>query len=77
MTADLLHIGTSGWHYDHWQGPFYPQPLSSEEWLPYYADRLPTVEINNSFYQLPETETLQAWRSVTPPDGHAPSHGVG
>jgi uncharacterized protein YecE (DUF72 family) len=62
-----LHVGTSGWHYDHWQGAFYPKDLASRSWLAYYADRLSTVEINNSFYQLPDRETLQNWRSVTPP----------
>ena len=59
MAAGKLHIGTSGWHYDHWQGPFYPEGLPSEEWLAYYAGYLPTVEINNSFYQLPEAETFR------------------
>lgn len=62
----LLHIGTSGWHYEHWQGPFYPENLPSEEWLAYYAERFPTVEINNSFYQLPSADTLQNWRRDLP-----------
>jgi uncharacterized protein YecE (DUF72 family) len=63
----MLHVGTSGWHYDHWRGSFYPKGLASAEWLSYYAGRLSTVEVNNSFYQLPEAETLRSWRSVTPP----------
>jgi len=66
MTAEMLHVGTSGWHYDHWQGPFYPGDLPSEGWLAYYAEHLATVEINNSFYRLPEAETLWNWRAGTP-----------
>jgi uncharacterized protein YecE (DUF72 family) len=62
----MLHVGTSGWHYDHWQGTFYPEDLDSKEWLAYYSGRLSTVEINNSFYQLPEAETLRTWRTGTP-----------
>jgi len=62
-----LHIGTSGWHYNHWRGPFYPKDLSTDRFLSYYAERLHTVEINNSFYQLPEKGTLETWRSSTRP----------
>jgi uncharacterized protein YecE (DUF72 family) len=57
-----IHIGTSGWHYDHWRGPFYPGGLSKDDFLPFYADRFQTVEINNSFYQLPRKRTLEKWR---------------
>jgi uncharacterized protein YecE (DUF72 family) len=66
MMSDMLHVGTSGWHYDHWQGPFYPEDLPSDRWLAYYAEHLTTVEVNNSFYQLPEAETLGNWRATTP-----------
>lgn len=61
-------IGTSGWHYDHWRGPFYPEDLPPEEFLAHYAARLGAAEINYSFYQLPERETLRAWRDLTPAD---------
>jgi uncharacterized protein YecE (DUF72 family) len=61
----LVHIGTSGWHYDHWSGPFYPKDLSKEGFLPYYAERFHTVEINNSFYQLPQKATFHLWRNTT------------
>jgi uncharacterized protein YecE (DUF72 family) len=57
-----IHIGTSGWHYDHWRGPFYPEDLSKSDFLSFYADRFQTVEINNSFYQLPKKRTLEKWR---------------
>lgn len=62
------HIGTSGWHYDHWKGPFYPKDIKEKDWLAYYADHFHTVEINNSFYQLPEEKTLKTWRDSVPSD---------
>ncbi|MBW1992375.1 MAG: DUF72 domain-containing protein [Deltaproteobacteria bacterium] len=62
-----IHIGTSGWHYGHWKGPFYPKNLDSGEFLPFYCRRFHTVEINNSFYQLPQAETLKVWRDTVPP----------
>jgi len=62
----FIHIGTSGWHYDHWRGPFYPQDLSAKAYLEYYMERFHTVEINNSFYQLPKEETLAVWRDTVP-----------
>jgi uncharacterized protein YecE (DUF72 family) len=58
--------GCSGFHYDDWKGSFYPQELSKDEWLPYYAERFKTVEINNSFYGLPSEETLKKWHGQTP-----------
>lgn len=61
-----LYIGTSGWHYAHWRGVFYPEDLPPQEWLRYYAAHFSTVEINNSFYKLPGTETFQAWHRGTP-----------
>jgi len=63
---DKIHIGTSGWSYDHWQGPFFPDDLPQENWLDYYSQKLNTVEINNSFYQLPDTGTLEGWSDVVP-----------
>jgi uncharacterized protein YecE (DUF72 family) len=65
-TPQLL-IGTSGWHYEHWKGPFYPEGLSGEGLLRYAADRFPTVEINNTFHQLPSRGSLAAWRDAVPP----------
>ena len=66
MTEGNIHIGTSGWQYDHWRGPFYPDDLSKNDFLSYYAERFQTVEINNSFYQLPKKETLNRWRDKVP-----------
>lgn len=61
-----IYIGCSGWHYDHWQGIFYPESLPKAEWFDYYARQFETVEINNSFYQLPGEETLKDWYQKAP-----------
>jgi uncharacterized protein YecE (DUF72 family) len=68
VSAAAIRIGTSGWHYPHWRGPFYPADLPPAEMLAYYAQRLDTVEVNNSFYRLPEKDTFVAWRDTTPAD---------
>ncbi len=65
MPAEV-RIGTSGWHYAHWRGPFHPDRCSNAKMLEYYFDRLDTVEINNSFYRLPSPETFRCWRESTP-----------
>jgi uncharacterized protein YecE (DUF72 family) len=61
-----LFAGTSGWQYRHWKGSFYPEDLPSAQWLPYFAERFPTVEVNNTFYRLPERKTFESWRKATP-----------
>lgn len=63
-----MHIGTSGWHYAHWRGPFYPENVPEREWLRFYSRQFETVEINNSFYHLPTAESLTEWANTTPPD---------
>ncbi len=65
----MLHkcyIGTSGWNYDHWKGMFYPPHLSASSWLEFYARQFDTVEINYSFYRLPERVVFETWRSEVP-----------
>jgi uncharacterized protein YecE (DUF72 family) len=63
------HIGASGWNYKHWaKGVFYPNGLKPAEWLPYYAQQLRSVEINNTFYRLPGEATFQNWRTHVPQD---------
>ena len=52
MSADI-RIGTSGWHYKHWIGTFYPERWPASKMLGFYLERFDTVEINNSFYRLP------------------------
>jgi uncharacterized protein YecE (DUF72 family) len=66
--AQQIRVGTSGWSYDHWKGPFYPGHLADEQKLAYYAGRFRTTEINTSFYRLPSRETLKRWRELTPAD---------
>jgi uncharacterized protein YecE (DUF72 family) len=61
-----VHIGTSGWHYEHWIGPFYPPDIKAAEMLGFYAKQFATVEINNSFYRLPSEAAVKAWRGETP-----------
>lgn len=61
-----LHIGTSGWSYEHWTGPFYPHGLAAGGRLAYYAERFSSVEINTSFYHLPEAGTVDQWRDTVP-----------
>jgi uncharacterized protein YecE (DUF72 family) len=63
-----IHIGTSGWHYPHWRGNFYPARLPARAWLGYYAERLSCVEINNSFYRLPALPEIRSWSGQTPED---------
>jgi uncharacterized protein YecE (DUF72 family) len=63
---DKVHIGTSGWHYKHWRGFFYPQDLPTEDWLKFYSKRFDTVELNNSFYRLPLSSSFDNWRDTTP-----------
>ncbi len=62
MSLDELHIGTSGWNYEHWQPLFYPQDLSQSGWLDFYQQHFDTVEINNTFYHLPKENTFRHWR---------------
>lgn len=63
-----VRIGTSGWHYKHWVGTFYPPRTSATAMLPYYVERFNTVELNNSFYHLPKESALHSWRESTPDD---------
>jgi uncharacterized protein YecE (DUF72 family) len=60
------YIGTSGWHYPHWQGLFYPPDLAPAAWLDYYARHFATVEINSSFYRLPSHAATRVWKNATP-----------
>lgn len=60
--------GTSGFSYKEWKGVFYPEDLPATEMLSYYAGRLPTVEINNTFYRMPKPETLDGWAAQTGED---------
>lgn len=61
-----IRVGTSGWHYKHWQPVFYPEGLATEEFLDHYQQYFDSVEINNSFYRLPSPEALEGWRDCVP-----------
>jgi len=61
-----IRIGCSGWQYRHWRGDFYPAELPQHAWLDYYARHFDTVEINNTFYRLPEAATFAAWGKRAP-----------
>ena len=63
----MIWIGTSGYNYPEWKGSFYPSDLAAAKMLPYYAARFPTVEINYSFYRLPNEKMVAAWAAATPP----------
>lgn len=60
-------VGTSGYNYPEWKGSFYPQKLSAAKMLPYYAERFATVEINYTFYRVPNEKILAGWDAETPP----------
>lgn len=61
-----LRVGTSGYQYRHWKERFYPGELTQKEWFGYYAERFDTVEINNTFYNLPEAGTFDQWKEAAP-----------
>lgn len=61
-----VYVGTSGWEYPHWEGPFYPKEEKNH--LAYYSDRFGTVELNNSFYRLPRPEHFKRWADAVPED---------
>lgn len=63
-----LYVGTSGFSYKEWKGSFYPVDLSAGDMLQYYAERLSSVEINNTFYRLPKAEVLERWSGQVPED---------
>jgi uncharacterized protein YecE (DUF72 family) len=64
-----VHVltGTSGYSYTPWKGRFYPAKLPATKMLSYYAERFPTVEINNTFYRMPKPEQFEKWSAETPP----------
>lgn len=62
-----VRIGCSGWNYDDWRGAFYPQDLPRRRWLERYVESFDTVEVNNTFYRLPELKTVAGWAKTVPP----------
>jgi uncharacterized protein YecE (DUF72 family) len=66
MPRGRARVGCSGWLYKHWRGDFYPAELSQARWFEHYAARFDTVELNNSFYRLPERATFASWARRAP-----------
>ena len=66
MTTSRLVAGASGYSFNEWKGNFYPEKIKPEEMLAFYAERLPTVEINNTFYRMPKVAVLETWAGSTP-----------
>lgn len=61
-----IHIGTSGWSYEHWKKNFYPEGMPSKKWLHFYSNQFSTVEINSTFYHLPLQSTIRNWHEQVP-----------
>jgi uncharacterized protein YecE (DUF72 family) len=67
MVCDI-RVGTSGFHYKHWKGPFYPRKMREAAMLDFYTQHFDTVELNNSFYRLPTVDAFKCWPDATPKD---------
>jgi uncharacterized protein YecE (DUF72 family) len=61
-----VRIGTSGYSYPEWKGNFYPEKIAAKDMLHFYAERFPTVEINNTFYRMPKEDVLNGWAAQVP-----------
>ncbi len=61
-------IGTSGYHFPDWTGPFYPPGLGKDRWLSFYSERFPAVEINSTYYRLPKASAVERWSEESPDD---------
>lgn len=61
-----IRVGTSGWQYADWRGTFYPHRLPQRAWLAYYAEQFDTVEVNATFYRLPNPEAVERWATTLP-----------
>ena len=66
--AIRIRVGTSGYSYKEWKGPFYPEKINPPEMLGFYASQLDTVEINNTFYRMPSEKLLAGWSAQVPED---------
>lgn len=66
MQPGRVLVGTSGYVYRDWRRRFYPHDVPARQWLPFYAARFPTVELNSPFYRLPRAATFRAWARAVP-----------
>ena len=62
------YVGTSGYNYKEWKGPFYPEKMPNKDMLGYYSERLKSVEINNTFYRVPKPHVVESWVEQVPED---------
>ena len=62
----MIRLGTSGFSYDDWVGPVYPPELPKREWLAYYAREFDTLELNVTYYRVPDPRTVRGWVERTP-----------
>ena len=62
----MIYVGTSGYSYKEWKGSFYPEGIPAKEMLSYYAARLQAVEVNNTFYRLPQPGMVEGWKAQVP-----------
>ena len=68
MTDSQLRtfVGTSGYNYPEWRGSFYPEKFATDKMLAFYAEHFPTVEINYTFYRMPNEKLVSGWAEQTP-----------
>jgi len=66
VTTSRILAGASGYSFKEWKGIFYPEKIKAEDMLAFYAESLPTVEINNTFYRMPNATMLESWAGSTP-----------
>lgn len=66
MGMAKLHLGTIGWSYDFWKGPFYPEKTASKNFLAYYSSQFNTVEVDSTFYRIPSEKTVTNWGQQVP-----------
>jgi len=66
MTTARVLAGASGYSFKEWKGTFYPEKIEAEAMLPFYSERLPTVEINNTFYRMPTAKLCEGWYAEVP-----------
>lgn len=63
-----VHLGTIGWSYDFWKGTLYPPKMSSKDFLTSYSTKFGTVEVDSTFYRIPNAQTVLSWKEQTPED---------
>jgi uncharacterized protein YecE (DUF72 family) len=61
-----IRVGSCAWSFEDWRGPFYPEHLPPNQWLGFYAEHLPAVEVDSTFYAAPTSEVAAHWAEITP-----------